>query len=294
MAEIERLPNALDQRSLAAIQSRLSECWTPAFCLDYDGTLAPLVTDPAAARLPKGVGRLLQKLTDRHPVAIVSGRSIEKLRDWVRVEGLYFAGSHGFDIEGPNGSRLNYSIASQLLPEIRDAMSALQARLARVAGVAIEDNKFVLSVHTRNVSAADLPVVHEIVEAVLDEQPLLRRSSGHHVIELRPQVHWHKGRAMEWLIKSMCDMLGLPSGGANRSGTAMPIFIGDDVSDEDAFALLSEGRGIPIVVRPGAPERNSTAAEFWLRDPKQVSEFLSMFLHNEPPVRTVTATSSDA
>eukprot|EP00965_Chrysotila_dentata_P202791 6181321-Pleurochrysis_carterae.AAC.1 len=86
---------------------------------------------------------------------------------------------------------------------------------------------------------------------------------------------------MEWLIKSMCEQLGLPSDGAARNTTAMPIFIGDDVTDEDAFALLSDGRGIPIVVRPIAPDRTSTAAEFWLRDPQQVAEFLSMFLHSE-------------
>ena len=149
------------------------------------------------------------------------------------------------------------------------------------------------------------------MQAVLEEQPLLRRSEGKHVIELKPQVswnegsrpsalppttdrdrsprpkpfyqtlaqvNWNKGRAVEWLLKSMCEQLGLPSGVKDRNATAMPIYIGDDVADEDAFAELNQGRGVPIVVRRTAPLRNETAAEFYLRDPVQVAEFLSLFL----------------
>lgn len=97
---------------------------------------------------------------------------------------------------------------------------------------------------------------------------------------MRPQILWHKGKAMDWLIKCMCEMLGLPSGIASRNETAMPVYIGDDISDEDAFAELRGGRGVPIVVRSEAPLRSSTQAEWYLRDPAQVMEFLSMFLHS--------------
>lgn len=298
-----RLPNAMERAQLLRIQSRLKRCLTPAFCLDYDGTLAPIVTNPAAARLPDGVAALLQQLSDRHPTAIVSGRAVEKLQAgrgvqrlllmsdqwslvhnyeqaWVDVPGVYYAGSHGFEIRGPNGSQLNYTVAAQLLPEVRRALEVLHAKLAPIPGVQIEDNKFVASVHTRNVSAADLPAVDAVVNGLLEEQPLLTRTAGIHVIEVRPQIHWHKGKAMGWLIKCMCEMLGLPSGADSRKATAMPIFIGDDVSDEDAFAELRGGRGIPIVVRAEAPLRRSTAAELWLRDSQQVAEFLAMFLNS--------------
>ncbi|EOD08355.1 hypothetical protein EMIHUDRAFT_78477 [Emiliania huxleyi CCMP1516] len=274
----------MERAQLLRIQSRLKRCLTPAFCLDYDGTLAPIVTNPAAARLPDGVAALLQQLSDRHPTAIVSGRAVEKLQAgrgaWVDVPGVYYAGSHGFEIRGPNGSQLNYTVAAQLLPEVRRALEVLHAKLAPIPGVQIEDNKFVASVHTRNVSAADLPAVDAVVNGLLEEQPLLTRTAGIHVIEVRPQIHWHKGKAMGWLIKCMCEMLGLPSGADSRKATAMPIFIGDDVSDEDAFAELRGGRGIPIVVRAEAPLRRSTAAELWLRDPQQVAEFLAMFLNS--------------
>ena len=115
----ELLPNALSRATLVDIAERMTSCLTPAFCLDYDGTLSPMVADPMAARLPGGTRALLSELCDRHPTAIVSGRSMEKLRQWVQVDGLYFAGSHGFEIVGPSGSQLNYTVAHELLPTIQ-------------------------------------------------------------------------------------------------------------------------------------------------------------------------------
>lgn len=104
------------------------------------------------------------------------------------MKGLFFAGSHGFEIVGPEGTAVNYTFAQQLLPPIRDAMSSLAATVVDIPGVSLEDNKFMLSVHTRNVSAVDMPRLNELIEAALEEQPLMRRAEGIHVIELRPQV----------------------------------------------------------------------------------------------------------
>lgn len=101
---------------------------------------------------------------------------------------LFVGGSHGFEIVGPHGSALNYTIAHELLPRIQEALASLRAALSEVAGVMIEDNKFALSVHTRNVSANDHQRLDALLESALEEQPLLRRSEGKHVIELRPQV----------------------------------------------------------------------------------------------------------
>ena len=83
---------------------------------------------------------------------------------------------------------------------------------------------------------------------------------------------------MEWLLKNMCEQMGLPSGVVERNAIVMPIYIGDDATDEDAFKELRDGRGLPIIVREQAPLRNETAAEMWLRDPQEVADFLSLFL----------------
>jgi hypothetical protein len=197
----ELLPNALSRATLVDIAERMTSCLTPAFCLDYDGTLSPMVADPAAARLPSGTRALLSELCDRHPTAIVSGRSMEKLRQWVQVDGLYFAGSHGFEIVGPSGSQLNYTVAHELLPTIQacarepnachhhpslrslplspttpgspahsfqGALTKLQAKLKQIPGVLIEDNKFALSVHTRNVSDEALLALDAALDAALE------------------------------------------------------------------------------------------------------------------------------
>jgi hypothetical protein len=80
------------------------------------------------------------------------------------------------------------------------------------------------------------------------------------------QVHWHKGRAVEWLLKSMCEQMGLPGSAEERRQKILPIYIGDDATDEDAFAALrARGVGIPIIVRDEAPRMSETAAEFWLK-----------------------------
>jgi len=71
--------------------------------LDYDGTLTPIVSDPDAAILSDQMRSAVGKLAERATVAIVSGRAREKLRNFVQIPELYYAGSHGFDIDGPNG-----------------------------------------------------------------------------------------------------------------------------------------------------------------------------------------------
>ena len=83
--------------------------------LDYDGTLTPIVSDPDAATLSDHMRDAVGKLSDRATVAIVSGRAREKLRNFVQLPELYYAGSHGFDIDGPGGT----GAASDFVPGAR-------------------------------------------------------------------------------------------------------------------------------------------------------------------------------
>ena len=86
----------------------------------------------------------------------------------------------------------------------------------------------------------------------------------------------------------MCEQMGLPSGAAERAeGRILPIYIGDDTTDEDAFELLRKnGYGIPIVVREKAPTRAETSAEFWLRQ-SEVADLLALFVHDRDFIGTV-------
>ena len=98
--------------------------------LDYDGTLTPIVSDPDAATLSDHMRDAVGKLSDKATVAIVSGRAREKLRNFVQLPELYYAGSHGFDIDGPGGIGAASSILSCVA-----ALASRRWRRVRVAGV---------------------------------------------------------------------------------------------------------------------------------------------------------------
>merc|ERR1712060_110392 len=109
--------------------------------------------------------------------------------------------------------------------------------------------------------------VDSAVEAVVGELPMLRRTAGKMVYELRPSVEWNKGKAVEWLLEQMNKEIDEP---------VLPIYIGDDVTDEDAFAVVVELGGIGILVSESAT-KDSTTANYALRNPNEVRQFLEYF-----------------
>ena len=125
--------------------------------LDYDGTLTPIVEASDAAVLAAPMRAAIARLARHAPVAVVSGRAREKVREFVAVENLYYAGSHGFDIDGPGG--LRKQVKTSAVPILRAARSQLEVWLRDVAGASVEDNVFSVSIHWRGVAEADRPRV---------------------------------------------------------------------------------------------------------------------------------------
>ncbi|ADO69670.1 trehalose-phosphatase [Stigmatella aurantiaca] len=233
--------------------------------LDYDGTLTPIVPVPEEAFLADSMRTTLEELARYVPVAIVSGRDLPMLKGFVKLQGLYFAGSHGFDIEGPGGRHFQQEEGKALLPELDAAERELTEALAGIPGAGVERKRFSVAVHWRHVEAARLPEVEQAVAGCQARHPKLTRSGGKKVFELRPGIDWHKGRAVEWLLKA----LGLEGEGV------LPVFIGDDLTDEDAFRTL-KGRGLGLVVR--GDEERPTAADYALRDVEEVRRFLGVLI----------------
>lgn len=232
----------------------------PALFLDYDGTLTPIVSRPELARLAPETREAVRALaTAGHPVAVVSGRDLDDVRALVNLPQLVYAGSHGFDIAGPGGLRLQHPEALRLLPHLDGAQDLLAARLAGVPGVQIERKRFSLAVHYRQVAPGNIPALEQAVAEAA--HPGLRRAGGKMVFELQPALDWHKGRAVEWVLDSL-DL--------NRP-QILPLYLGDDLTDEDAFRAL-QGRGLGIVVRDQPPR--PTAADYALADPAEVRLFL--------------------
>jgi trehalose-phosphatase len=239
----------------------------PVVFLDYDGTLTPIVERPEAAVLAEETRAVLRLLAQRSPVAVVSGRDLADVRKRVGIPGINYAGSHGFDIAGPSGEHV-HGQALAAAPQLRAAAEDLARDTARVAGVQLERKRFSLAIHYRRASEADVPAVETAVDRARARHPGLRKTHGKKVFQLQPDVAWDKGRAVLWLLGA----LGL------ENENVRPIYIGDDVTDEDAFRALA-GRGISIAVQEAPGE---TAARFALRDSHEVREFLARLARSLP------------
>jgi len=170
-----------------------------AFFLDYDGTLTPIVNDPAKAIISDSAREVVRKLSLRYPTAIVTGRTHAKARSFMQLDDLYYAGSHGFDIVGP-GHVAKYSVADSARPALQEISRVIEDQIEGIRGAMIEDNTFSISVHYRNVNAEEHGKVEDIVIKALEDFPMLGRREGKMVHELRPEVDWHKGKAVEWLL----------------------------------------------------------------------------------------------
>ena len=233
----------------------------PAIFFDFDGTLSTIVDDPESAALVPGAEKALASLAALYPVAILSGRGLDDIRDRVGIPGLWYAGSHGFEIAGPDGSYHSNETAAEAVPLLERAAAELTERLRSVAGVRVEHKRYAVAVHYRNAGADAAAIVTAAVHDVGSHHGL-RVTSGRKVVELRPDIDWDKGTTLEWILDHVAGQEPL-----------IPIFLGDDLTDEDAFdSVLHDGIG--IVVRHTEDGDRATAARFSLDDPDRVREFV--------------------
>jgi trehalose 6-phosphate phosphatase len=248
------IPSAL--KHVHEIARRSSD--PPAVFLDYDGTLTQIVSHPDKALLSDSMREALQALVKQVPVAILSGRDLDDVRQRVDIGEIVYAGSHGFDIAGLRGLRRQQ--ATEFLPALDLAEKELREKLLGTAGALLERKRFSIAAHYRNVNESDVSKVKEAVNAVAARHRELRKMEGKKVYELLPDIHWDKGKAVLWLLEN----LGL------QRAQVRPIYIGDDRTDEDAFRAL-EQCGIGILV---SEEPRPTAARYSLKDPIEVERFL--------------------
>ena len=230
----------------------------PAIFLDYDGTLTPIVSHPEKALLSDSMRQALQSLVMQAPVAILSGRDLDDVRQRVNIGGIVYAGSHGFHIAGPRGVRKE--MAAEFLPRLDMVEQELGKQLAGITGARAERKRFSIAAHYRNVNASDIPKVERAVSEVAARHRELRKMDGKKVYELLPDIDWDKGKAVLWLLENQ----------RLERAKVRPIYIGDDRTDEDAFRAL-EKSGVGILV---SEEPRPTAARYSLKDPAEVERFL--------------------
>jgi trehalose-phosphatase len=230
-----------------------------ALFFDYDGTLTPIVRRPELATLTDEMRSLLRDLAKHVTVAVISGRDLADVRLMVGLDELYYAGSHGYDVAGPGGMRMQQMNAEDHLPELDAAERELADRLREIDGAWIERKRFAIAVHFREADERDVDRIEQAVDEVRDAHAGLRKKGGKKIFELQPDVPWDKGSAVCWLLEQL-DLDG---------PDVLPVYVGDDVTDEDAFAALAR-RGVGIRVGPpGEP----TLAAFQLRDTEDLEHF---------------------
>ena len=236
-------------------------------CLDFDGTLARIVQKPSDAVLPARTRMVLKKLRAKGwcTIAVISGRTLHSLMRKVRLEGIIYGGNHGAQLTGPNID-FQAPIGPETYRAFETIKSSVRSLTAGMNGVVLEDKTHSLSIHFREFEE-DVPqlarAVSHIVQSFIDDG-YVRINTGKKVFDITPGS-WNKGMAVQWLLRHLSV--------STVSQSVVPIYIGDDTTDEDAFAAIGEN-GFTVVV--GNVRRS--AAQYSLKDTDEVFKLLEKML----------------
>jgi trehalose-phosphatase len=226
--------------------------------LDFDGTLVPIVADPAKAWLDASARDALATLSSKHGIVttIISGRAIDDLRMRVNLPDIIYAGNRGLEISGPQFEFIE-PVASSRSMHLLHLTDVLASDLQSLPGVSVEFKGLTSTVHYRQAIDADIPVIERAVRAAIEPvAALFQVEAGKQAFDIVPRTRWHKGHAVAWIN----ERLGLQD--------ALCIYFGDDGSDEDAFGTLSQA----ITFRVGADSESK--AKYRVESSAEVREFL--------------------
>ncbi len=230
--------------------------------LDYDGSLVPIKKSPELAVLHPKRRYLLERLSERTVVCIVSGRSLAEIRTLVGIEDIAYIGNHGLEILYRH-HRWIHPGAARIKPILGRALSRIGGRIGHLPGVMIENKGVTGTVHFRRSRSGREPVIRKTVE---DEVRLKSRSlkltEGKKVFEIRPNVEWDKGKGVKEISRWFPGLKA-----------CVRVYIGDDQTDEDAFRALGR-KAVTIYVG----RSQNTRARYRLAGVGQVWKFLGDLL----------------
>ncbi len=231
---------------------------------DYDGTLTPIVGRPQIATLSDDTRKLLSALagTAKFVVGVVSGRGLADLEELVAIPGLIYAGNHGLEIRG-GGMDFVHPEARACEASLVEITQLLEQELAEVPGILVDNKSLTLTVHFRGSPDSYGPQVDDTVVATAApyvDAGRMKITRGKKVVELRPNLDWGKGRAIEKIREDCGD-------------SPLPVFFGDDETDEEGFVAVQDVGGLAVFI---GPSRERTLALHRLESPAEVGQVMAL------------------
>jgi trehalose-phosphatase len=265
----------------AEVQERLSRAARLWLFLDYDGTLADFAPTPEVVIPDPALGNLLTRLEQdpRIRPAIISGRRLSHVQRLVPIPGILLAGTYGIELQTPEGGRIDRLSFDEIRPTLERLKPCWADLLAGKEGFFLEDKGWALALHARFADDRETEQVlasarRSAVEAMEDGSPaLFRLLGGHKFLEIGPKLA-HKGQTVDYLLEQY------------RWPGALPLYLGDDDKDEEAFGVIKARGGIAVVV---AAQPRQTKADFRLAAPSAARRWLQTLLSPPEPTMALPA-----
>ncbi|MBN1311854.1 MAG: trehalose-phosphatase [Anaerolineae bacterium] len=254
---------------LETLNRHLADAGRVRLFLDYDGTLADFAPTPDHVTPDPAIISLLTSLV-KHPhfkVAIISGRRLEHVQKLVPVPGILLAGTYGIELQTPDGKHVDRAEYDIVRPILDDLKPRWQELIAGHEGFYLEDKDWAMAIHASFAVDDEADQVLASARHMAVEAPAsaaLRVLGGHKFLEIGPRLA-HKGRTVEYLL----DRYPWPG--------ALPLYVGDDDKDEEAFEVIKTQGGIAILV---SSEPRDTVAEYRLDAPRDTRRWLKTLSHS--------------
>jgi len=232
--------------------------------LDYDGTLVPFKDTPTQVATPKEIKKVIKQLikSPKVKVIIATGRQLHDIKKLMNVKGVSFIALHGLDIETADGMKFCWKLATQARLLIKVIKKDMQKKLIDEKGAFLEDKELTIVFHYRLLAKNRIHALRETFKKIVhtrDSHNILEIINGAKIIEARPKG-WNKGKGIELFLARFTAVKNI-----------LPLYIGDDITDEDAFRFLGK-RGITIYV--ANTSKRKTSARYWVKNPNEVCSFL--------------------
>lgn len=264
--------------ALLALERFLPPGKCPVLFLELDLCLAPEASSGWPIGRNKNRNRdreTVRKAAQALPTAVFSGLPIGEVKDQLKLAEPWYAGSHGFEIEGAEGTGVDYRVAAVYRPALQKAKAALEDMLAGIKGTTVHDYRYWISVDFSGVRPYERGGVEAAVGEVLVLSPTLTRRHVKSAIHIQPRMEWNRGTSVEWMLQRFEAL----HGASDNGNSLFPVYLGGTAEqDEHVYSALRQRGGVGVVVNDRPLSPNECGANFHLR-PGDVRQFLELIVH---------------